>query len=282
MALDNLKSVFTYRFGYDDELNHPSAATQWACAFAAAAGAHLGAVIATQRYVVSNPLGARLAAGAVAQENRQLVAEAERIVEELRAAAQTANLASSDISTFSATYPDIRDTLAVYARLYDITVADAAPDQSSMQRELLTDVLFHAGRPLIVVPKTATAPILDRIVVAWDGTAPATRALNDAMPLLRAAKHVDIVNILGDKKLNAAGAASAIEPHLQRHGIAAHAQEIQANGDSAQALLHHATSTSANLIVMGAYAHSRLRQLVFGGFTSALLKDCPIPLFISH
>lgn len=281
MALDNLKSVFTYRFGYDDELDHPSTATQWACTLAAIAGAHLGAVVATQRYAVSNPLGARLAAGAVAQENRQLAAAADKTVDELRAAAQAANI-QADVSTCSATYPDIRDMLATQARLYDVTVADAAPDQSSMQRELLTDVLFHAGRPLVVVPKGAPAPAFDKIVVAWDGTAPATRALNDAMPLLRAAKQVDIVNILGDKKLNLAGSAAAILPHLQRHGIAAQAAEIQANGAPAQALLHHGTSTNANLIVMGAYAHSRLRQLVFGGFTSALLKDCPIPLFISH
>lgn len=281
MALDNLKSVFTYRFGYDDELNHPSAATQWACALAAQAGAHFGAVVATQRYAVSNPLGARLAAGAVSQENRQLAAEAEKIANELRAGAQAANV-PCDVSTCSATYPDIRDTLATHARLYDVAVADAAPDQSSMQRELLTDILFHAGRPLIIVPKIATTVSLDNIVVAWDGTAPATRALNDAMPLLRAAKNVDVVNILGDKKLSQVGAASAIEPHLRRHGIAAQAREIQANGDAAQALLHHATSTGAGLIVTGAYAHSRLRQLVFGGFTSALLKDCPVPLFMSH
>ncbi len=71
-------------------------------------------------------------------------------------------------------------------------------------------------------------------------------------------------------------------PYLQRHGVNAVARELPAQGDAAQQLLHHATTNNAGLLVIGAYAHSRLRQLVFGGFTSALLKDCPVPLMLSH
>lgn len=281
MALENLKSIFTYRFGYDDELAQPSAGVQWACNLATQAGAHLGVTIATQRYAVGNPLGARLAASAVAGENAALAAAAERAEMDLQAAIKAASV-TADVKTLSAPYPAIRDTLTICARLYDLIVADCAPDQSSMQRELLTDVLFNACRPVVVVPVACTTASLDRVVLAWDGTAPATRALNDALPLLRAAAHVDVVNILGDKPLNPASTAAAIVPHLQRHGVHAEARPVPADGDGAQTLLYHATSTQAGLIVMGAYAHSRLRQLVFGGFTSALLKDSPVPLFLSH
>src|SRR5690606_15669015 len=119
----------TYRFGYDDELNHPSAAVQWACSLAAQAGAQVDATIATQHHAVSNPLGARLASGAVARENQTLAEAAERTATELRAAAKATGVAV-DVKTFSAPYPDIRDTLTVCARLYDLTVVDAASDQS--------------------------------------------------------------------------------------------------------------------------------------------------------
>ena len=288
MALDQLKSVFTYRFTHDNEQPHPVAASEWAAALAAQAGAHLGAVMATQpvmatqHHNVSNVMGASLVSNVVGDQNRKLTAAATERAEALRAAAQAAGV-DADVATLSATYPDIRAALVAKARLYDVVVADAAPDASSMNRELLVDVLFHSARPTIIVPPSVNTPNLDHVVVGWDGTAPAARALADAMPLLRAAKSVDVVNVTGEKDLPEVAKASALVPHLLRHGIAAQAREIRLNGgDAGQTLLHHAVSTQAGLLVMGAYAHSRFRQMVFGGVTSALLKDCPVPLLMSH
>jgi len=282
MALDQLKSVFTYRFTHDNEQPHPVAASQWALALAAQAGAHLGATMATQHHNVSNIMGASLVSNVVGDQNRKLTAAATERADTLQAAAQAAGVDCS-VSTLSATYPDIRSTLVSCARLYDLVVADAAPDASSMQRELLVDMIFHSARPTIVIPTSATTPNLNHVVVGWDGTAPAARALADAMPLLRAAKSVDVVNVMGDKDLPETARAASLVKHLLRHGIAAQAREIALNGgDAGQTLLHHAVSTQAGLLVMGAYAHSRFRQMVFGGVTSALLKDCPIPLLMSH
>lgn len=282
MALDNLKSVFTYRFGHDDELSQASAAQQWACGLTAQAGAHLGAVIATQRHAVSNVMGASLVSGVVGSENRNMDAAAAAAAGELQTAASSAGV-QCNVRTLSATYPEVREHLTSCARLYDLVVADAAPDASSMQRELLVDILFHAARPVVVVPLAANAVSLNTVVVGWDGSGPATRALHDAMPLLRGAQRVEVVNVLGDKELPAGGTAAAVVPHLQRHGIAAEAREIQGeDADAAQVLLQHATAAGAGLVVVGAYAHSRLRQLVFGGVTSVLMKGAPMPVLLSH
>lgn len=282
MALDQLKSVFTYRFTHDNEQPHPVAASEWAAALASQAGAHLGAVMATQHHNVSNVMGASLVSNVVGDQNRKLTAAAAERAEALQAAARAAGV-EADVATLSAPYNDIRATLVSKARLYDVVVADAAPDASSMARELLTDVIFHSARPTVIIPQSVNVPNLDHIVVGWDGTAPAARALADAMPLLRAAKSVDVVNVMGDKELPEGARAAALVPHLLRHGIAAQARELPLDGgDAGQTLLHHAVSTQAGLLVMGAYAHSRFRQMIFGGVTSALLKDCPVPLLMSH
>lgn len=282
MALDQLKSVFTYCFAHDNEEPHPVAASEWAMALAAQAGAHLCAVMATQHHTISNVMGASLVSNVVGDQNRKLTAAASERAESLKATAQAAGV-DADTSTLSATYPDIRTALVTKARRYDLVVADAAPDASSMNRELLVDVIFHSARPIVIVPKSVNAPHLDHIVVGWDGTAPAARALADAMPLLRAARSVDVVNVLGDKELSEDAKAASLVPHLIRHGIAAQARDVPlGGGDAGQTLLHHAVSTQAGLLVMGAYAHSRFRQMIFGGVTSALLKDCPVPLLMSH
>lgn len=281
MALDQLKSVLTYRFSHDNVREQPANAGPWATALAAQAGAHLSVVIATQLHSVSNVMGASLVSGVVSGENRKLAEAAEARVAAACAAATAAGV-ECNARVLHKGYPEVRANLTSCARLFDVVVADAAPDASSMQRELLVDILFQAARPLVIVP-AVTTPQLDHVVVAWDGTAPATRALNDAMPLLRGAKSVDVVTIAGDKELPEGGHAADIVPHLVRHGLPATAREIALNrGDAAQTLIHHAVSTNAGLLVMGAYAHSRFRQMVFGGVTSALLKDCPVPLLMSH
>lgn len=281
MPLDQLKSIFAYRFDHDDSNTQNSAACQWASDLAGKAGAHLGVIFAAQRHLVSNVMGASLVSDVVGDQNRKLAAAASARADALKEITGAAGIDAA-ISTLSAPYPDIRTALGQNARLYDVVVADAAPSTSSMQRELLLDVLFQAARPLVIVPAAVSSVNLDQVVVAWDGTAPAARALNDAMPLLRGAKNVDVIHVVGDKVLPEGGLATDILPHLLRHGVAAQARGLPVDGGAAKTLQQHAESTQAGLLVMGAYAHSRFRQMVFGGVTSGLLKDCTVPLLMSH
>ena len=105
----------------------------------------------------------------------------------------------------------------------------------------------------------------------------------DALPFLRAADTVEVVAVMGEKDLPASVTGADIAPHLSRHGVNVTVQPLPAlNGDVAEALRNHATLTHADMIVMGGYVHSRLREMVFGGVTSSLLKQCPVPLFLSY
>jgi len=281
MALDYPKSVFTYRFEDEVEDRHPPTASRWAAALAARSGAQLDALVAVPHRAVPNVFGASLVKNIVGGDNAQQGEAAEAIAQALRTEASQAGV-TANVAVASASFSDVRAQVTAQARLADIVVADASADATGTQRELLSDVLFSASRPVVVVPASVTTLSLDTVVVGWDGTSPATRALNDALPLLRQAGRVDVVSIINDKDLGTGGRAADVVPHLQRHGVKANAVELESSGDAAHVLLHHATSNNAGLLVIGAYAHSRLRQLVFGGFTSALLKDCPVPLLLSH
>lgn len=282
MSTDYPKSVFTYRFEDETENPRPATAARWAAALAARTGAHLEALVAVPHRAVPNMFGASLVKNVVGRDNEVQDKAAAAIAQALRSETQAAGV-SSEVQILSAPFTDVREQVATLARLHDLVVTDASSDSTTMQRELLTDVLFGASRPVVVVPTSATTLSLDTIVVGWDGTAPAARALHDAVPLLRQAGRVDVVSVVNDKTLPEGAHAKDIVPLLARHGVKATAHELEGgNGHAAQVLLHHATSNQAGLLVIGAYAHSRLRQLVFGGFTSALLKDCPVPLMLSH
>jgi nucleotide-binding universal stress UspA family protein len=144
-------------------------------------------------------------------------------------------------------------------------------------------VLTDSGRPLIVVPQGHEVFAGDRILVAWDGSAKAARALNDALPFLRAASHVELVSVTGEKELRPAVSGADLAPHITRHGIKVGELTLPAlDGDVAETLRHHDNLIRADMIVMGAYVHSRLRQMMLGGTTRSLLKNCPVPLFLSH
>ncbi|WP_308494372.1 universal stress protein [Microvirga aerophila] len=121
------------------------------------------------------------------------------------------------------------------------------------------------------------------MLVAWDGSAKAARALNDALPFLREASHVELVSVTGENDLGHTVPAAEIVRHLTRHGIEVNVLNLPAlDGDVAEILRRHAKLTQADMIVMGAYVHSRLRQMVRGGTTQSLLRDCPVPLFPSY
>jgi nucleotide-binding universal stress UspA family protein len=103
------------------------------------------------------------------------------------------------------------------------------------------------------------------------------------LPFLRAAEVVEVVAVMGEKDLPTTVTGADIAPHLTRHGVNVTVRTLPAlNGDVAETLRNHATLTRADMIVMGGYVHSRLRELVFGGVTQSLLKQSPVALFLSY
>ncbi len=152
------------------------------------------------------------------------------------------------------------------------------------QKAAIEEWVFSAGRPCVLFPDDAASDSpLDNIVVNWDYSRSAARAVNDAIPLLRRAKHVRIVTIRGEKDLPTDDAGAPLVAFLAEHGISSVAEEVQAGGKTiGQAILSRAADAKANLIVMGAFGHSRLREFILGGATKELLETSKIPLFMSH
>jgi nucleotide-binding universal stress UspA family protein len=172
---------------------------------------------------------------------------------------------------------------AYQGRLHDLTVIDAPQEYFTNGRAIAEEVLFQTGRPMICVPVDVTAFKASRILVAWDGTARAARSLNDAMPWLLQAEHVEIVSITNEKDLSKLVPGAEVAPQLARHGIKAEVVALDALGkDAGTALRERATLAGIHMIVMGAFAHSRWRQMVLGGVTDSMFSHAEIPVFMSH
>jgi nucleotide-binding universal stress UspA family protein len=145
-------------------------------------------------------------------------------------------------------------------------------------------VLLHAGPPVLVVPYTGTfASLGERVLVAWKDTREAARALRDALPLLRDARHVSLVEI-GEVRSEPArdDSLDAASAWLASHAVAFDAhREIELAGVGDQ-LLSRASDLGVDLIVCGGYGHSRLREWVLGGVTRHLLQHMTVPTLLSH
>ncbi|WP_440982952.1 universal stress protein [Shinella sumterensis] len=173
------------------------------------------------------------------------------------------------------------------ARSADIVLAaQFDPDIDGPAREDIEDLLYESGRPLYLVSNAQAGPApIERVLVAWNGSRESTRAVFDALPFLTAAKEVEIFAIdppeTALQSRDFCGAELAAT--LARHGVRATVSSGASEGRSvADALNHRATEIDAGLIVMGAYSHSRLRQRLFGGVTSALMRGARVPTLMSR
>jgi len=149
---------------------------------------------------------------------------------------------------------------------------------------IIEAALFDSGRPVVVVPFVHREPFkLDRVLVAWDGGRLAARALGDALPLLRRAPAVDVVVVTTEPVKSDEIPGADIARMLARHGVAVELRRIGAAGISvADAILNDAAESAADLIVMGGYGRSRLREFVLGGTTRAILTSMTAPVLMSH
>lgn len=156
-----------------------------------------------------------------------------------------------------------------------------APNQP-MRSAMFENILFESGRPVLVVPPGLSKKTLgETILVAWDGSRAATRALADAQPLLARAENIFIVTI--DPKSTGGTTGADIAAHLRRLGMRCQQRDVpRTDRPPEAALLEECVAVGADLIVMGGYRHSRLQEKLFGGVTQRLLLTSPVPLLISR
>ena len=156
-------------------------------------------------------------------------------------------------------------------------------DAVQRDRGLIAAALFESGRPVLIIPPGSERFSARRILIAWDGGASAARAVGDAMPFLTGAEEVEILSVSGEKDLSSVIAGADLAPHLARHGIKVTVRNIAlTQPDVASEIRQAATDFGADLVVSGAYKHSRLREWLLGGVTQSLLKDCTLPILMSH
>ena len=174
--------------------------------------------------------------------------------------------------------------LVQLARLHDVTVLDGADAADVVGRAVVEDVLFDSGRPLVIVPAHGGNPAPRRVIIAWDGSARASRAVKDALPFLRTAELVLSVTIAGEKDLSRMALGADLATYLARQGIerCKLATLTARRADVGARLRLFAAEEEIDMIVMGAFVHSRFRQAVLGGVTRSMLDETPVPLFMSH
>lgn len=145
-------------------------------------------------------------------------------------------------------------------------------------------LVFESGRPVLLLPEPADSQLqFDQIVVGWDGSRAAARALSDAMDFCCSAKKVSIASVTKEKDLSKASPISDAVRHLARHDIVAEPIEISAEGaDAGVALQSHCERAGSDLLVMGAYGHSRVREFVLGGASRSVLHNPRLPILLSH
>jgi len=176
------------------------------------------------------------------------------------------------------------DDLMRALRLFDLIIIEQADSKSSKGRSRTIEaVVFETSKPVLIIPYVPTrAPALETALVAWDDSAPAARALGDALPLLSKAHRVEILSVNGKGSPGHDIHGAAVTRHLARHGINSVFKRTPSAGDVGNTLLSHAADVSADFLVMGAYGHSRLREAIFGGTTRTLLESMTIPVLMSR
>ena len=179
---------------------------------------------------------------------------------------------------------EVAQIFAATARHYDLSVvAQAQPENDLPESLIIEAALFESGRPTLIVPYIQKIGIkLDRIMLCWDGSRNAARAIGDAMPLLQRAGKIDIITVDAKERRNTVRGAEIAE-HLARHGFKVNLKSIVApDSDVANVVLSQAADSDTDLVVMGAYGHSRLREFVLGGATKGMLTSMTVPVLMSH
>jgi nucleotide-binding universal stress UspA family protein len=170
------------------------------------------------------------------------------------------------------------------ARRFDLSVVrQAEPGADGTASLLIEATLFETGRPVLVVPYIQKGGVkLDQVMVCWDGSHSAARAVADALPFLKRAKTVQLVMVSQHGKSEEPPGAD-IAQHLARHGVTVEVKQIVApDTKTADVLLSHAADSSADFLVLGGYGHSRLREFVLGGVTRSILATMTAPTLMSH
>jgi nucleotide-binding universal stress UspA family protein len=230
------------------------------------------------------PLDGGSAVAAVFEmEHQRAQQRADTALSVFGAAARAAGI-DHDLQAVTGAMYDAAAQVSAMARLADLTIL-LQPDyeRDTFDNALPVEVLFQCGGPVLFIPYIHEGPLeFKRIGIAWDGSRLAARALRDAVPLLKDAQEVAIISVNEPSKPEAPSAAD-LATHLGRRGLTVRFERASADRADVQAtILSIAADSSLDLIVMGAYDHSRLQERLLGGVTRGMLQSMTVPTLMSH
>ena len=265
----------------------PVSAVDEPVGFAVAVGSRISAIACEVHFRVPPNIlaGALLNVPAMAAaEAKKSTASCENILMAFQAAAEKRGVFQDRIVD-RCLMTEACDVLIEYARLRDLTIVPV-PDGDSLQRAYAEGIIFGSGRPVLITPQERKRPAefkLDTVVIAWDFSRPAARAVADALPILGKAKQVRVITVVNEKVIDTKRSGAELAKHLARHGVQVILDTVDAAGRGiGEVLESYVMSKNADLIVMGAYGHSRVRDFILGGATKSMLSQPPVPIFLSH
>lgn len=174
------------------------------------------------------------------------------------------------------------DSAAAEARYCDLTLLPWSADTGAVQ-DIVEAVVFGSGRPAILVPPSALPAPISHIAIAWDGSRVAARALGDAFALLGEGGHITVLTVVDEKPLGGPNLAAVLASWLEKRGFSATPVEVALGRRTvSEALQQAALSTGSQLLAMGGFGHSRLRDFVLGGATKGVLEHLHLPVLLSH
>jgi nucleotide-binding universal stress UspA family protein len=180
---------------------------------------------------------------------------------------------------------NIAKNLAICARLRDLSLVPVKVDDDRSER-IVERLIFDSGRPVLMCPEEFASELsvaFNDVVIAWDHTAPAARAVADALPILQAMTSVRIVTATDDKTPAELASGAALANHLAEHGIQATFETVKLDGSSVGKVFEaYVKANGIDLLIMGAYRHSRLNEMVWGGATKTVIARPPCWVLMSH
>lgn len=269
-------------------VTYPDANTEKVASNAVAIAKHLGAELHALSMTVDIPNVSNALSG-VLLDLPEMIRNAEATSRThgaslLAAVRKEAALAGITLTTSEtmAAVAEFGNIAASHARYHDLSAIGWLPDNQAV-RMVAEALVFGSGRPVILLPDAVDVGSLDQVMIAWDGSSVAARALADAQPFLSRAARISVITVLDEKPIDEKDAGERLAATLKWRGLAAEAISINAEDCPISVTLQeHALATGAKLLVMGGYGHSRIRDFVLGGATEGILGDLRLPVLLSH
>jgi nucleotide-binding universal stress UspA family protein len=259
-------------------------AAQFAISIAAAFQAHIAGIAFAYDPALTPTVLDGMSAGWIDAQRAENLAAAEQAAARFEEAARRDGV-SAEHRIIESSLGSAASRFGRIARHYDLSVVgQTSPDFAVPDDLLIESALFESGRPTVVVPYIQKNDLtLDNVIICWDHSRNAARAVADALPFLVRSKKAEIVIVTRHDGKPDDLPGAGIAEHLARHDVNVELKRLIAPDlDVANAVLSYAADAGADFIVMGGYGHSRLREFVLGGATYGMLQSMTVPVLMSH